>query len=517
MKYNNDNDNNDILNKKNLNNFLVDNIIYSKTDVKGIITEVSSSFCDLCGFTEEELIGKPHNIVRSPNVPRKTFEDMWKTIKSGKTWVGVIENKNKNGKFYFVKSFISPFYDDNHNLIGYISYRKNIIDDYLYLNTFCSNYDNADNDDNDYYEQGIEDFNILTSGIQLKSCSDVLLKFFKQKSFNDFLKNIGCVCNNFVIPKSLDKPNDFLLKYSDDGILWIDNLYEEKMVCLLIDGNEFYFKVSLKYNFNDIKLIYFKNITEFMRNKHFIEEQLTRQTNILKKQEKMAVMGDMLHNIAHQWRQPLGVISSLTSSISFDIDNDMIEPEELRENVNLIQEQANYLTKTIDTFRNYLKENKNTNTFSLISPLKSAISLTKNTLDKNNISISFNYDVSLTYNIVGIEDQFVQVVINIINNSKDAFLENIDTDNRNIIINLSETETSYNIEIIDNAGGIPNYIIENVFEPYVSTKGKNGTGIGLNMSYDIITKSFLGSITVLNTTDENKDTNGCIFIISIPK
>ncbi len=102
--------------------------IVSKTNKKGIITYVNKTFCEISGYTEDELIGKPHNIVRHPDVPALVFKDLWKTIKAGNTWTGVVKNLAKDNEPYWVDAAISPIYDHDNNLVEYIAIRHDITD-----------------------------------------------------------------------------------------------------------------------------------------------------------------------------------------------------------------------------------------------------------------------------------------------------------------------------------------------------------------------------------------------------
>ncbi len=100
--------------------------IVSKTDTKGVITYINDEFCKISGFTKEELIGKPHNIVRHPNMPSSAFKDLWDTIKSKNIWKGVVENLKKDGGSYFVKATIVPILDNDNNIVEFIGLREDI-------------------------------------------------------------------------------------------------------------------------------------------------------------------------------------------------------------------------------------------------------------------------------------------------------------------------------------------------------------------------------------------------------
>jgi len=104
------------------------NVIFSKTDLKGIITHVSNAFCEISGYSKEELIGQPHNCVRHPDMTKNTFKKMWKTIQSKKTWTGEVKNLKKDGSYYWVDAEVVPIYDTLNNVIGYSAVRQNITD-----------------------------------------------------------------------------------------------------------------------------------------------------------------------------------------------------------------------------------------------------------------------------------------------------------------------------------------------------------------------------------------------------
>jgi PAS domain S-box-containing protein len=103
-----------------------DNVIFSTTDTYGVITHVSKAFCEISGYEEEELLGRPHNIIRHPDMPQEAFEDMWKTIKEEKTWRGEVKNLKKDGGFYWVYAEVEPLYNENNHLIGYSATRHDI-------------------------------------------------------------------------------------------------------------------------------------------------------------------------------------------------------------------------------------------------------------------------------------------------------------------------------------------------------------------------------------------------------
>ncbi|EDM23905.1 PAS domain-containing protein [Caminibacter mediatlanticus] len=103
--------------------------IISKTNLKGIITFVNTPFCKLSGYSKEEVLGKPHNIIRHPDMPKKVFKELWDTIEKNQKWRGFVKNLRKDGKYYWIEVHIEPIFDDNGIKIGYIATRKPVSDE----------------------------------------------------------------------------------------------------------------------------------------------------------------------------------------------------------------------------------------------------------------------------------------------------------------------------------------------------------------------------------------------------
>ncbi|AZV47487.1 aerotaxis receptor Aer [Nautilia sp. PV-1] len=103
--------------------------VVSKTDIRGKITYTNSVFRALSGYDKGEMEGRPHNIVRHPDMPKKVFEEMWDTILKGEEWSGIVKNLRKDGKYYWVEATIMPIKDENNAIIGFISARRSISDE----------------------------------------------------------------------------------------------------------------------------------------------------------------------------------------------------------------------------------------------------------------------------------------------------------------------------------------------------------------------------------------------------
>ncbi len=219
-----------------------------------------------------------------------------------------------------------------------------------------------------------------------------------------------------------------------------------------------------------------------------IQEQLFQS-------EKMAAMGEMIGNISHQWRQPLSVISTAATGIKIRKEFGGIDEKEEFETLDSINEAAQFLSKTIDDFRNFLKPNKEVIEFNMKDTYKKSLSLISSKLKNKEIEIIETLE---DVKIIGLENEFIQVVINLLNNSIDA-LELNNIEKKYIFVHLYKMNNRTFLEIRDNANGIPDDIIHKVFEPYFTTKHKSqGTGIGLYMTQEIIVNHMNGNITVEN-------------------
>ncbi len=230
----------------------------------------------------------------------------------------------------------------------------------------------------------------------------------------------------------------------------------------------------------------------------------------LLQQNKMVAMGAMIGNIAHQWRQPLSVISTAASGILMSKEFNHLNDEQENEMLNGIIKNTQFLSETIDTFRNYIKDDKKIQEVILQERLHSAINIIESTLYNHHINLINNIDNIEPIKITLIVGELSQVIINLINNAKDILLETKEEDPF-IKIDLEYKNDTALITIEDNGGGIPIDVLPNIFDPYFTTKHQSqGTGLGLHMSKDIIEKHLNGKLYAQNTKD------GAIFIIELP-
>ncbi len=361
------------------------NVIYSRTDLKGIITYASKAFCTISGYSNDELIGKPHNIVRHLDMPKSAFKDLWETIEKGKEWVGEVKNLKKNGDFYWVEAHISPEYDLQGNRIGYAAIRHNITD-----------------------------------------------------------------------KKTLEKLNTNL---------------EQKIQ---------------------------KEITKNRQKDQKIFEN-----------EKRSQISEMIGNIAHQWRQPLNMISTCAGGIQLKQEHGLLDEKSLKEDTDKIVKTTKDLSNTIDSFSSFLSSNNHKERLNIKDFLEGLKNIVQDNLHDNGINLLLDIpDKNLEINTI--KSDLTTVLLHIIYNSKDILLE------RGIekgFLKLSAQKENDNvvaIKIEDNGKGIDDKIIGKIFDPYFTTKHQSqGTGMGLYICQIIVSKRLEGYISVTNTL------KGAKFIINL--
>ncbi|MCG3673989.1 cache domain-containing protein [Aliarcobacter butzleri] len=255
-------------------------------------------------------------------------------------------------------------------------------------------------------------------------------------------------------------------------------------------------------------------VSIFLENKlKEYKRELDNKQAILYQQSKMAAMGEMIGNIAHQWRQPLSIITTATSGMVLQKQMGVLTDEFFFEASNRINTSSQYLSQTIDDFRNFFIPNKEKSKVNLIEIFKKTLDL---------ISAQFSSkDIEIIKNIEGVEfesyeNELIQALINILNNSRDELIKK--DGERFIFVDAFEKDNFINIIIKDNAGGVIKENLNKIFEPYFTTKYKSqGTGIGLYMTEEIITKHLNGTICVENVefTYNEKEYFGAQFTIRI--
>lgn len=360
------------------------------------------------------------------------------------------------------------------------------------------------------YKLNIDDKNLE----KLIGVNNSIVEFIQTHEQNTWTK----IQNNYIDFTTNEYKIHFLYKtmfFILIGVVFLLFIFIFSRLKLLNQNNKLNKKLELLNNELEEKVeLKTKELQDLNRNlekKVTSEVEKNRQQEIqLHEQAKMAALGDMIANIAHQWRQPLSIISTAATGMKLQKEFNNLKDEEFYENCDNIARTTQYLSKTIDTFRNFIKEKKVLKEVVLQERIEKALEIVDATLSNNHIKLINKLDEYEPINITMVTGELSQVIINIVNNAKDAIKEN-EIENPWVKIELEKSTDMVIISIEDNGGGIPKDILSKIFDPYFTTKHQSqGTGLGLHMSYKIVTESLKGKIYVKNTDF------GAKFFIELP-
>ena len=353
-------------------------------------------------------------------------------------------------------------------------------------------------------------FNInkLDSIINFTEKTKIRIKTFLTEALN--YSNVDIYLDNNILQlyiediKSLENTLEFLFS----------NFY-------IFENNSCIINIGFNSHLNnkDINIKELKEMLELGLNDedYYKFKQTQENQDKLAKQSKLASMGEMIGNIAHQWRQPLSIISTIATGIEVKKRFDTIDDIDLDKEMESIMKQVNYLSHTIDDFKNFIKGDKEFLPISIEQLLEGTIALIEASLKNNHIHLitDINHDIK----IEGNKNELEQALINIINNSKDVLKESSKEDKYIFISAKKIDDDILEIKILDNGGGIDENIIGRIFEPYFTTKHQSvGTGLGLSMAEKILRERYNASLEANNENFTYKDKNylGACFTITFP-
>ena len=361
----------------------------------------------------------------------------------------------------------------------------------------------------DAVQDGIWDWNLTNDTIYFSKRWKIMLGYQDNE-----IENSSSVFFNLLHDDDKTRVNETLQKHFENPEKYPYNI-EIQLKCkngdykwILSRG-----KVHLDENNKPKRMLgYHTDITK----KKEDEELQKKQDKLISEQLKLASMGEMIGNIAHQWRQPLSIISTGATGMQLQKEYNILDDETFHQICESINDNAQYLSQTIDDFRNFIKGESTAIDFNLKDTTDSFINLINSSVKANNINLELDLNENIIIN--GFPNELIQCFINIFNNAKDALSIN-EIDEKYIFISQYIKDNMIFIEFKDNAGGISKEVLPKIFEPYFTTKHKfQGTGLGLHMAYQLIVNSMKGTIQAENETFVFKNTTytGAKFIINIP-
>ena len=343
-----------------------------------------------------------------------------------------------------------------------------------------------------------------------------LCSFYGNESFKKFfIQPEETLCNGSIIHVEKSTLTFLHVKLNHDWIVILVPDTDTDKIQALINSCKLQLEnaICACKNFLELKSI---NETLEKRINEEVAKNRDKDKHILQ-QSRLAQMGEMISMIAHQWRQPLCSISTVSASLKlkitlnrFNLDNPIGRDEQkqfLNDSMNKIEGYVQFLTHTIDDFRNFFKPNKHKTSTTSLALVNRTLDIIGKALEINGISLSIENTASKEFFTYA--NEVTQVILNILKNAEDVIKERSIAQGE-IKIVISESNDTQYIAICDNAGGISDDVLPYIFEPYYSTKSeKNGTGLGLYMSKMIIEDHCGGHMTAQN------DAQGATFIIEL--
>ena len=388
-------------------------------------------------------------------------------------------------------------YENNYSADLHFLLRKDIAKEKMYKEPYNNLIKSFENEDYLFNENGKDEIYHFAHNSFFTKDEKALIKKKMKKS------------ESFIISK--DETEDYITIYFKP----IKNINNEQNAAYIVIYTHSEYLKLLNENYNIMKLVIVLIVFLFlflMQNKYNQMLKVKQQKDIFNQQSKLASIGELINNIAHQWRQPLSVISTSASGIKIQNEFGILDNSTLNDSMDTIVSQSEKLSKTIEDFRNLNTINRKREPFNLRKTINSSVHIFDEELNRNNIKVLQNIH---NYEIISYPEEFKQVIVILIKNAiniinKDGF----------IFINTKIEKETITIEVQDSGGGIPKNKISKIFEPYFTTKHKSqGTGMALYTAQTLIANTFKGLIKASNKNFnyQFKTYKGALFTITLFK
>lgn len=497
--------------------------IVAKTDVSGRIVYANDKFCDVSGYSRNELIGKNHRIVNSGHHPKSFFENFWSVIKQGKQWRGEIKNKRKNGTFYWVDTTITPLIDKNGVVQEFLAFRYDItslkqtqheLEESLGQQKFVNKiFDISDSNLNllNKINSACKEFQKFTAS----SLSDELILYladdnqqlnliYKSKDSALFQMPQTCQMGDGIIGAMAQS----LFFHYENQILYIPLVHHGKCFGVLVAKSDSY---DLDTSVHKTISIISKSFGDLIYRAH-LRSELDEQRRISLHSSKLASIGELAAGIGHEINNPLAIIKGYLDFINKKVAVDPKMYEQISGDISHIYEATGRIANIVNGLRVFARmDDESIEDICIVNEINFSVEMVKEIYAKEGVHISCDFDDKLSkYSVQANRGKLQQVFMNLLSNAKDA-TEGVG--NREIIFRctLSRDKDLVTISVIDNGVGMDDEVLEKIFDPFFTTKevGK-GTGIGLPFVFRTV-REYDGKIKVDSRLGE-----GTTFSITFP-
>lgn len=492
-------------------NALINNIAYAMiaTDKNGIITSFNNKSEEMLGYKADDVVGKitPEILHDKNEIIQRSKEfskELGEIIEPNFKVLVVKTDKNlpnehnwtyiaKNGNPLQIRLSVTAQKDSKGKIYGYIGLAEDITEKLILEHSLIEETRRVKT----ILENAGDYIHILDMEGNIFMFSDSFAKSLGYSKEEVSTLHVSDWDNDFnpkTIPELVINPKTFETKHKrKDGSVFD---VEVRTAGVELDGKMYLYAGS-------------RDITE----RKTAQEQLRQRDILLQQQTRLAAIGEMMANIAHQWRQPLSAITSSISGLKLKQEFSLLEEKDIIDANDQIIKNAEFLSKTIDNFRNFFKKDQLKRKFFIATSIDETITIVQASYDNNFIKINKDLDSNIYY--FGSDNLLSQVVLNLLSNAKDALVHN-QIEDKIVSISLFEENDHIKICIQDNGGGVSDEIKDKIFDPYFTTKHQfQGTGLGLYMSSQIIQNHFHGQITLQNQITQNGI--GACFTVEFPK
>jgi PAS domain S-box-containing protein len=447
-----------------INDTLNSESIVAITDAKGAITEVNDLFCEISGYSNDELIGKNHRIINSGKHPKAFFTDLWNTISAGKPWSGLIQNSRKNGDAYFVQSMIKPIFNLQGKITEYLAVRFDVTE-HIGTRDSLTKTLGILNETSHIAKVG---------GWELDLASGDLIWTDQTFKIHGIVKKDS---QRHKLPEGLEL---FTTKYKPiiekavQRAIELGEPYDLEVQAQTPKGDVFWVSTNGKANYLHGKIVSISGTIQDinLRKTTEINYDLERIKSI--QNSKMASLGELSAGIAHEINNPLAIIEGATYLLSRYVD----QPEQFNLKIETIKKSTNRIMRIVKSLQRFSRTNPKRDfaLFSLNKIIQEAIILTE--VRAKRFSIKIIMEPLTSAEIMGDEVEIEQVIVNLINNAIDAVKHSSE---KWIKLVTYMQDEQLVLTVSDSGSGIDEAITQKLFDPFFTTK-KNGEGTGLGLS-----------------------------------
>ena len=449
---------------------LYDQAIVAVTDAKGTITEVNDKFCEISGYSKEELVGQNHRIINSGKHPKAFFEDMWNTISSGKPWSGMIENRRKDGEHYFVQSIIAPVSNIIGEIQNYIAIRFDTTK-YVQIKLELERTLDILNETGSIAKVGGWELDVATGDLTWTDETFRILEVEKREDKKPILpEGLNLFTDEFkpVIEQAVSRAIEFGEPYSLE------------LEAQTAKGNVLWVYTNGKANYEDGKVVTLSGTIQDIQQRRLAEMRYEAERIKSIQNAKLASLGELAAGLAHEINNPLAHISGAAQIMAKYKD----QPDKMLPMLEDVDKSCHRIARIVKSLKKFSRTSDESEMHErqLTALVEESLILTEAKANREQVELRF--DASGNTTIYCDEIEIEQVIVNLINNAIDAV---VDQDEKWVHITIDETSDAVCLRVMDSGTGIPASIRDKLFDPFFTTKevGK-GTGLGLSITRGIL-------------------------------